>query len=169
MLHSFEPEVQFEEKEMRIEQKNLIREFRGLCRQVGFKVTTPRLVIYRYLKDNKEHPGVDRVWEAVRKDLPTISRESVYRILNDFASQGIISILDRADVVARYDANTKRHDHFYCEKCGRFFDFEIKELPMLVDAKVRSLGKIERAEVRVRGICNECLAKEKNVKMKTIH
>ena len=145
---------------MKEKQDDVLQEFCDLCHRVGLKLTTPRLAVYRYLRGNTEHPGVDRAWEEVRKELPTISRESVYRVLNDLASHGIVALLERPDVVARYDANPNRHDHFYCEKCGRFFDFEIEELPALVDAAVGSLGKIERAEIRVRGICNECLAKE---------
>lgn len=139
-----------------------LHEFRDRCRQTGLKLTAPRLAVYRFLRGNREHPGVDRVWEEVRKELPTISRESVYRVLNDFVSHKIIALLDRPDVVARYDADTSRHDHFYCRQCGRYFDFKIDELPKLVEAAIGSFGKIERYEIRARGVCKECLAKNQS-------
>ena len=141
----------------------LAKDFLDICHKSGLKATSLRLAVYRYLKTSGEHPDVDQVWNAVRRELPTISRESVYRVLNDFASHGVIAILDRADVVARYDVEPKkRHDHFQCERCGRFFDFEVKALPELVDAVAGALGRIEHAEIRVRGICNDCLRQEED-------
>ena len=140
------------------------KDFLEVCHSSGLKATAPRLAVYRYLKATREHPDVDQVWNEVKKEIPTISRESVYRVLNDFASHGVIAILDRPDVVARYDVEPKRHDHFYCEKCGRFFDFEIRELPELVVPVAGNFGRINRAEIRVSGICNECLQQEDDKK-----
>lgn len=138
----------------------VVERFYDICRKVGMKATNQRLAVFRYLQGNKEHPGVDAAWLAVRQELPTISRESVYRVLNDFASFGLITILDHPDTVARYDANPARHDHFYCVECGKFYDFEITELPELVNAAIPGVGRIDFAEVRVRGVCNECLSRK---------
>ncbi|MBQ7030708.1 MAG: transcriptional repressor [Thermoguttaceae bacterium] len=35
-------------------------------------------------------------------------------------------------MLSRFDANPKRHDHFYCSKSGRVFDFEIENLETLL-------------------------------------
>ena len=138
----------------------LLQEFQRKSHEVGLKVTTARFAVYRYLKTGADHPVVDRVWDAVKQDLPAITRESVYRILNDFASHGIVAVVDRSDVVARYDCNPVRHDHFVCERCGRFFDFELSELPGLVEPIVTSFGTIGRVEIRASGVCKSCLAQE---------
>ncbi len=147
--------------------ENLTEEFAGVCRSLGWKFTASRFAVYRFLKDNDEHPVVDRVWAAVRTEIPAIARESVYRILNDFAARGLIAQMDRADVVARYDANPSRHDHFYCEKCGRVFDFEIENLEALLPDAARNLGRADRVEARIRGVCRECLAAEGAEKIET--
>ena len=136
------------------------REFRALCRKLGWRVTASRLAVYRFVRENKSHPVIDSVWEAVKRELPNISRESVYRILTDFADKGVIYQLERPDVVARYDSNPRRHDHFYCERCGRVFDFSADEVDAIARAAANKLGAITRVEARVTGICEECLRKE---------
>ncbi len=138
----------------------LLQEFRNVCKKLGWKLTSLRFAVYCFLKDNKEHPIVDAVWAAVKRETPAVSRESVYRILNDFAEKGLIAVLDRADVVARYDSNPKRHDHFFCERCGRVFDFEVVDLEKLVKPLVDKTGRIDYVEARVRGVCRDCLNKE---------
>ena len=141
-------------------QEDVLREFREHCCKQGMRVTAPRLTVYRILKDNREHPGVDSVWKAAKEELPNISRESVYRILNDFVAHGVFAMLDRSNVVARYDSNPKRHDHFYCTRCGRVLDFELPQLPNLVATLAAKFGTVEHIEARVQGVCKRCLAQE---------
>ena len=136
---------------------DILQEFCDLCSRVGLKVTTPRLAVYRYMKDNTEHPKVAKVWEGVKRELPTISRETVYRVLNDLASHDVIRLLDPADVTARYDASVQRHDHFFCSQCGRVYDFTVPDLPDLVQAQAETLGRIDYVEVRAYGVCRQCL------------
>ena len=143
---------------MKNSQESILLEFRQHCRKAGMKVTGPRLTIFRVLQGNREHPVVDQVWKAARTELPNISRESVYRILNDIVAHGVIAMLDRSDVVARYDSNPERHDHFFCTRCGRVFDFEAPQLPNLVAPLAEKFGRVEHTEARVQGICKECLA-----------
>ena len=145
---------------MRPPKNELLQEFRNVCKEIGWKLTALRFAVYKAMKDNKDHPVVDDVWEKVKREIPVVSRESVYRTLNDFATKGMIAVLDRADVVARYDSNPKRHDHFFCERCGRVFDFEVVDLEKLVKPLVDKTGRVEYIEARVRGVCRDCLNKE---------
>ena len=59
--------------------------FPAYCRAHGLKCTAQRLVVFNVLHKDNTHPSVDDVWHTVRAQLPTITRESVYRILNEFA------------------------------------------------------------------------------------
>ncbi len=134
---------------------NIHLEFMEICRKTGWKCTSQRLAVYDFLKDNFNHPDVDSVWQAVRRTLPAITRESVYRILNEFAENGIISRLDHIDN-ARYDYRTGPHGHFICEKCGKIMDFswpEGAELPPgMANASVKHM------EIRLVGVCRDCEA-----------
>lgn len=170
MLNLFASEGHLKkDKKMTPPEKEITQEFADVCRSLGWKFTASRFAVYRYLKGNTEHPVVDRVWEMVRLELPAIARESVYRILNDFAARGLIALMDRPDVVARYDANPKRHDHYYCSRCGRVFDFEMANLEALLPDEAKKIGRIDKVETRIRGVCRECLAElEKESNEKTI-
>ena len=126
--------------------------FMEICREAGWKCTSQRLAVYDFLQDNLSHPDVDTVWHAVRSHLPAITRESVYRILNEFADRGIIARLDHIDN-ARYDSRTGPHGHFICEKCGTIVDFD---LPGNTVLPPKLPGRIGHMELRVIGRCEKC-------------
>lgn len=134
---------------------DLQQEFAVLCRANGWKCTSQRLAVYEFVRDNLTHPDVDSVWRAVREVLPTITRESVYRILNEFAEKEVIRRLDQIDN-ARYDSRTDAHGHFICEKCGHISDFNWPE-GVILPPEMRQ-EKVVHMELRLVGVCEKCAA-----------
>ena len=130
-------------------------EFSEICRKEGWKCTSQRLAVYRFLRGNLTHPAVDAVWTAVRSTMPAITRESVYRILNEFSDRGIIARLDQIDN-ARYDSRTDPHGHFICTKCGKISDFNWTE-GITVPVNIQP-GKVVHMEICAVGICEDCAA-----------
>ncbi|MBE6357548.1 MAG: transcriptional repressor [Lentisphaerae bacterium] len=131
------------------QQENFVR----LCRNFKWKCTPQRLAVYECVADNRCHPDVDSVWEHVRKKLPTVTRESVYRILNEFAGHNIIWRLDHVNS-ARYDSNTLPHGHFICEECGAISDFALEnDVASFANAVP---GEIRHMEIRFTGLCSNC-------------
>lgn len=128
-------------------------DFRDICRRNGWKCTAQRLAVYNGIYENYTHPDVDDIWAQVKQNLPTVTRESIYRILNEFADCGIISRLDHM-VGARYDFQTEPHGHFICEKCGNISDFVIA--PEMDIAAIPLPGESRHIEVRITGICDKC-------------
>ena len=127
--------------------------FPEFCRQNGWKCTSQRVAVYEFLKGNLSHPDVDTVWNAVRRHLPAITRESVYRILNEFADKGLIARLDHIDH-ARYDSHTGAHGHFLCSSCGEIADFDWPpEMTLPPEMRRRDLIHME---LRLVGICPRC-------------
>lgn len=141
-------------------QDEVYREFSDICRKHDWRFTSSRFAVYKCIRHNKKHPIVDDVWKNVRELLPNISRESVYRILTDFANGGLIYTLERPDVVARYDSNPKPHHHFFCTCCGRIFDFFTEDLDPIVLEKTRNIGRTDRIEARIQGVCQDCLTSQ---------
>ena len=125
----------------------------AICQRNGWKCTSQRLAVYSFVDENYTHPGVDEVWQHVKKSLPTVTRESVYRILNEFAERGIIQRLDLIDS-ARYDCQTGPQGHFICEVCGEITDFAFPE-GALSSADTPS-GEVRHIELRLSGICGKC-------------
>ncbi len=131
------------------------QKFVEICRENGWKCTAQRIAVYDSVCDNLNHPGVDDLWKQIRKDLPSVTRESVYRILNEFAEQGIIQRLDRIEN-ARYDSQTGPHGHFICECCGAITDFQLPGQAVFPVTDIP--GKLRHIELRVGIICNKCNA-----------
>ena len=125
--------------------------------QTGEKASTAqRFAVYAYILGNKEHPDVDDVLKCVRKRIPSITRESVLRILMEFSDRGIIYRMDKI-VNARFDGIARNHGHFICRECGAIQDFE---LPLDLPEPDNNPGfQADHVELRISGICAECAKK----------
>ena len=127
--------------------------FLRICRELKWKCTPQRMAVYECVVENRCHPDVDSIWATVRSKLPTVTRESVYRILNEFAGHDLIWRLDHVNS-ARYDSNTHPHGHFICEYCGKIADFVLEKDIAAFAGQIP--GEIRHMEVRFTGLCEKC-------------
>ncbi len=88
----------------------------------GLQVTYQRLAIYQALYNTKEHPSAEVIVRKVKKRFPMISIGTVYKTLETFRDIGLIKKVNPANEVARYEAETKPHNHLICEKCQSIHD-----------------------------------------------
>lgn len=129
--------------------------FRQLCQAHACRCTPQRLAVYSYIKDNRTHPDVNRIWEKVRRSIPTITRESVFRILMELADFGVINRMDKI-TDARFDGRVSDHGHLICERCGSVEDFD---LPCESFLPSEMHGFTTRhTELRISGLCASCAA-----------
>jgi Fur family peroxide stress response transcriptional regulator len=131
--------------------------FREALRRAGLKVTPQRLEVFREAARSREHPDVETVYRGVRRRIPSISLDTVYRTLHLFLERGLIASLGAAGDRLRLDANAHPHHHFVCRRCGLTRDVEspvIGSLP--VPAEASAWGRVERASVEFRGLCSAC-------------
>jgi len=126
-------------------------------RDAGVRVTHQRLEIFREVAKSGGHPDVETVFRGVRKRVPTVSLDTVYRALWLFTDLGLITTLSLPRERLRFDANMKPHHHFVCTKCGMASDFYSEELDHLrLPGSVRDLGVVQKMQVEVRGLCRDC-------------
>lgn len=134
--------------------------FETVCRSEGVKLTHQRIEIFREVARSGDHPDAEQVFMRVRKRIPTVSLDTVYRtlwLLNDF---GLVVTLGSSRERTRFDANLSSHHHFVCSQCGYIRDFCSTELDNVnLPDSVDSLGEIEATHVEVRGVCRNCLEK----------
>ena len=131
--------------------------FVRFCRQHGMKATHQRMEIFRELAGSDQHPDAETVYKRVRKRVPSISRDTVYRTLSTLETEGLIRRTEVLGGPARFDPNTDRHHHFVCTVCGAIKDFHSESLDRLpIPNSVKTLGRIESAQVQVRGVCAAC-------------
>ena len=129
------------------------------CHAAGRRITHQRIEIFREVAQTGEHPDADTIFRRVREKMPTVSHDTVYRTLASLEEMGLISRVDPAGGRARYDANSEKHHHFICRKCGSITDIYLEELPALPEA-IETLGNAESLHVQVRGVCHDCEQQE---------
>lgn len=131
--------------------------FVDACRREGVKVTYQRMEIFREVAGTDEHPDADRVYRGVRARIPTVSLDTVYRALSLLERLGVVSRVHVFSDRARFDANTLRHHHFVCHRCGLIRDFSAPEVDRLhIPDEVSELGRIDSVHLEVRGVCGTC-------------
>ncbi len=109
---------------------------------------------------NKSHLTVEVIYKSLEKEIPTISRTSVYNTLNLFHEKDLVTTIFITGLETRFDSNTSPHQHFYCEKCKRIIDLNIK---CNYFKKGNTQGhKITELHGYFKGICKDCLKKGEN-------
>jgi Fur family peroxide stress response transcriptional regulator len=147
-------------KKQQVEQRTA--HFKEVCRDEGVKLTHQRLEVFHEAAQTGDHPDAEQVFQRVRKRLPTISLDTVYRTLWLLNDLGLIITLGTSRERTRFDANLSRHHHFVCTRCGLTRDFYSDDLNNLrLPGSVSTLGIVEATLVEVKGICLECSKKEK--------
>ncbi|MFP4459891.1 MAG: Fur family transcriptional regulator [Candidatus Zixiibacteriota bacterium] len=134
-----------------------IEKFKKLLIKHGIRVTHQRLVILEFLNENRIHPTVEDIYEAIKDKVTTISKTTVYNTLHTFIENGLVKDLLITANEVHYDLDGYPHHHFLCKECGKIYD-----LP--VECCYHATGivqghKICEMQGYFKGICKECLNK----------
>lgn len=123
-------------------------------RKLGLLPTIQRLAVLEYLEENRNHPPVEEVYRGVRERFPSISKATVYNVLDALKKAGVIQELTIAREAARYDYNPSPHPHFRCRTCGSLLDID---LPCLIRPGDDVLGhRVESVHIYLYGVCAQC-------------
>lgn len=146
---------------MRISESSLrekrLETFSAFAKGAGVKLTHQRLEIFRELARTEEHPDAESIFRAVKRRMPTVSLDTVYRTLWMLYDHGLITTLGPRRDGLRFDVNLERHHHYVCVRCGLVRDFESDDLNGLrVPDAVQKLGSVVDARVEVSGLCTKC-------------
>ena len=128
----------------------------------GIKPTYQRLKILKYIKASRVHPTADNMYQDLVKDMPTISKTTVYNTLKALSDKGIIVPIFITGTEVRYDFCGCHHHHFLCEKCHRIFDLEVI-CPNLEKREING-NIIKELHGYFKGVCAQCSKKGKGGK-----
>jgi len=135
-------------------------DLKDLLKRSGLKLTPQRLEILRAVTNSHSHPDAETIYKAVRKKIPGVSLDTVYRNLWTLIDHGLVNALNTSRGRVRFDGNLVRHHHFVCVRCGLTRDFVCPEFNRLsVPEEVKNWGRIDRAHVEFRGLCGRCADK----------
>lgn len=131
--------------------------FENACREAGLRLTHQRLEIFSELADTPDHPTAETIYQRIRKKIPTISLDTIYRTLATFAHHGLINKIETAESQARFEVKLMRHHHVICRRCNRITDFQWESLDdVSLPAEIDRWGRVENRNVIAYGICAAC-------------
>lgn len=138
-----------------------MKRLENILTKIDLKPTYQRIKVLEYLnKHMNSHHTVEMIYEALSKNIPTMSMTTIYNTLNAFLEKGLVSAVTITGTEIRYDFNTSSHHHFLCKKCGRIIDIDIK-CP-IAEKKQMHGHVVEEVHGYFKGLCKDCLKIEKN-------
>ncbi|MBD3415066.1 MAG: hypothetical protein GF421_11620 [Candidatus Aminicenantes bacterium] len=133
-----------------------------ILRENDIKPTFIRLKILDYIEKNKKHSDTEEIYLAVKKEIPTISRTSVYNALDIFQEKGLIRPLFITGNETRYEIELSPHHHFLCKKCGIIIDLDMEY--EYFKKKTIEGHKVIDIQGYFKGECKNCLKGPKSKK-----
>ena len=136
---------------------NLLRQLRD--RRIA--VTPQRLAVLAALQQRRDHPTAEHIYQEVRRQLPAISFNPVYKTLEILCQKGMVIKVNPLHAVARYDGVTGPHAHLICRQCHRItdLDWEASEIPALPARDLHGF-RVEQPSLTFWGLCPGCQAAE---------
>lgn len=114
-----------------------------------------RIKVLEYLIKNQCHPTVEQIFKDLQREIPTLSKTTIYNTLNLFLEAGLVKVLTIEDNEVRYDIITETHGHFKCGECGSIYNFDI-DIDSIDTAELIGFKVVDK-NVYFKGICPKCL------------
>ncbi len=129
-----------------------------LLRAHGIAVTPQRLAVLARLQHRHDHPSAEKLYQEIRRQLPSISFNTIYKTLEIFCQKGLVVKVNPLHEVARYDGETFYHIHLVCSKCQTITDvYWQREAPALGLAPEKLQGfRVEHQAITLWGLCLRC-------------
>ena len=105
----------------------------GNLRKAGLKVTHPRKRILEILEtERSKHLTADDIYRCLVEAGEEIGLATVYRVLNQFESAGLVAKHNFESGQAYYELDSgEHHDHMVCVETGKVIEFVSEEIEAL--------------------------------------
>lgn len=126
----------------------------------GLRRTEQRRFLVEQVFQRHQHFDADQLIEQLprRGQANYVSRPTVYRTLKEFVDAGLLRRFElNGRSVYEHDYGYPDHDHLYCVKCHRLFEFQSEELAHLRDEIARQQRfRVRSHRLIIQGVCSEC-------------
>lgn len=127
-----------------------------LLRIRGLKPSHQRIRVLERLLAHRDHPTADRIFRDLKVHIPSLSKSTVYHILDSFRETGLVRVLSIDDNEARFDIQMEVHGHFRCTGCGAIHNFPIRLDDLVPEDSLRGFRVVDRI-IQYKGLCPACL------------
>jgi Fe2+ or Zn2+ uptake regulation protein len=105
------------------------------------------------------HASASMVYKEVKKDNPTISRATVFRVLSEQAEDGNLLRIHFTGEDDRFDITLKPHYHISCSRCGYVADVALTDMKEPENYVTDSMGfLVQSHNLEFIGLCPRCIA-----------
>lgn len=129
-------------------------------KNAGLKTTLPRVKILETIEQSVNgHMSAEDIYRVLRENGEQIGLATIYRVLTQLETAGIIRRQRFGDAQAKFEIETgEHHDHIICVKCGKVVEFHAQ----LIEDEQRKVAlengfKIKGHEMVLYGICDAVL------------
>jgi len=124
-----------------------------LLKEKGYRVTLPRQEILKALKSYPQSA------KEIYKKVFDINLATIYRTLDFFFSEGIVTKAQLDAKTTKYEFNNKdnHHHHLICEKCGVIKDISIDDDMFLGAISNKANFSIRKHTLELWGLCQKCM------------
>jgi Fur family ferric uptake transcriptional regulator len=139
-------------------------DYAGLLDGSGLGYTPNRHRVLEVVGNNSGPLSAQQIFNTLSRS-DNINRVTVYRILDLLVDKGLVERIRGGGRSFVYglapNQNHPAHPHFYCKNCGNLECLNPHSLDVNLQAMQRTFpGVIENVEVRVDGVCKNCLKTE---------
>ena len=136
-------------------------DYSALLEESGLGYTLNRQRVLEVIGNNNSPLSVQQIFKTMSRSA-NINRVTVYRILDLLVEKGLVNRISGGGRSFFYglapNENHPAHPHFYCKACGNLECLNPQSLSVDLQSMQRTFaGLIENVEVRVDGVCKNCL------------
>lgn len=137
--------------------KEYVEDLNRVCRERDLRITPQRVEVFKAIVKSTEHPSAEETLKKVRRKIPHISHDTVYRTLSWLVSNSLIYQVGVVNGVARYDGNLNFHFHCICDSCGVVADvFPDDSSCVDFSALLPNNFSLRNVLIEFRGCCKNC-------------
>ncbi len=115
------------------------------------------MAVMKYLMTHKNHPTADDMFNELSKEMPTLSKTTVYNTLKILSENGACLSLTLDEKNVHYDGDTSMHAHFLCKDCMKIIDIPLSDSSLSISDS--SDFTVDSIEVSYYGYCKSCQKK----------
>lgn len=126
----------------------------------GLRQTSQRKFLIEAVFQEHDHFDADELIDRLprRGEKNYVSSATVYRTLREFVDAGLLKSFQLdGRTVYELDYGYPQHDHLYCTRCRKLFEFQSESLMQLRDEVAHEKGfRVSGHRMIIQGVCRDC-------------